>query len=124
MTQSAHQHGGSGWEFGTCLWSPARNATGNDRYAIMREPLTGDRVLHFYENTWPDGITETWLSGVSRVISPYFETSTEPPNAGNWAARGNYYRIDLDGFVNLEPSLSLKRLRDTYSAELLAELRA
>ena len=23
-TKSAHQHGGHGWEFGTCVWSPSK----------------------------------------------------------------------------------------------------
>ena len=46
-------HGGSGWELGSCLWSPERaepkeGATeGADRYAIMRRPVAGDVVLHW-----------------------------------------------------------------------------
>src|SRR3712207_7557670 len=37
ITPDDHGHGGPGWEFGTCLWSPSRNRTGDDRYRIMRE---------------------------------------------------------------------------------------
>ena len=45
ITKSEHGHGGPGWEFGGCLWSPARNRAGSDRYALMREAVVGDRVL-------------------------------------------------------------------------------
>ena len=55
ITKSEHKHGGDGWEFGTCLWSPSKNRAGNDRYGIMREPKQGETVLHFYNDVWPDG---------------------------------------------------------------------
>ena len=48
ITKSDHQHGGAGWEFGTCLWSPTKTASGGDRYSIMREPRPGDDVIHLY----------------------------------------------------------------------------
>jgi hypothetical protein len=122
ITQSAHEHGGPGWEFGTCLWSPARNSSGDDSYAIMREPIPGDRVIHFYEDTWPDAEKEIRLCGVSRVTSGYSETSVEPPNPGKWAGRDSYYRIELEEFTQLEPPLPAKQLRATYAVEILAEL--
>ena len=122
MTQSEHQHGGSGWGFGTCLWSPSRNASGNDRYAIMRQPRIGNLVLHFLEATWPDGISETRLCGISRVASSYTETSIEPPQAGNWAGRNTYYRIELSNFTEIQPTLPLREFSKTYSTEILAEL--
>lgn len=52
ITKSDHLHGGVGWEFGQCLWSPNRNRAGHDRYSLMREPKVGDLVLHFYNKTW------------------------------------------------------------------------
>ena len=36
ITKSEHKHGGYGWEFGTCLWSPNRNRAGSDSYSLMR----------------------------------------------------------------------------------------
>ena len=42
ITKSEHQHGGAGWEFGTCLGSPTRNARGARSYEVMRRPQTGD----------------------------------------------------------------------------------
>ena len=74
ITKSKHKHGGEGWEFGTCLWSPSRNRAGGDRYSLMREPRAGDLVLHFYRDAWPDGISETRLSGRSIVREKCRET--------------------------------------------------
>ena len=50
-TKDKHQHGGEGWEFGTCLWSPARNKVNARYYEGMKEPRVGDLVLHNYEHT-------------------------------------------------------------------------
>ena len=55
ISSESHKHGGTGWEFGTCLWSPTRNRGGNDGWAAMRGPIQDDLVLHFYENKWDSG---------------------------------------------------------------------
>jgi hypothetical protein len=60
---SAHGHGGPGWEFGTCLWSPSSNKIGVDQYALMREPKTDDLVIHIN-----DGELVGW-SYVIRTVS-------------------------------------------------------
>lgn len=78
-TKSEHLHGGPGWEFGTCLWSPSRNKVGHDSYALMRDTEPGDLVLHLYKHRWPDGVTETRLSGKSVVSEGCREVSDEPP---------------------------------------------
>src|SRR5215218_8946380 len=97
-TKSEHLHGGPGWEFGTCLWSPSRNKAGHDTYALMREPEPGDLVLHFYKDRWLDGTTETRLCGCSFVAKAYREVMQEPPSPGDWAGMAPYYRIELEGY--------------------------
>jgi len=32
ITKTSHHHGGKGWEFGTCLWSPSKTTDGKDYY--------------------------------------------------------------------------------------------
>src|SRR5262245_52430445 len=83
-TRSDHLHGGVGWEFGTCLWSPSRNTAGQDRYATMRMPQRGDLVLHIYRYTWNDGATERRLCGSSLVKDQFREIDDEPPSPGVW----------------------------------------
>ena len=121
-TRAYHQHGGAGWEFGSCLWSPARNKAGRDSYALMRAPEAGDTVYHFYDNEWDDGVEEMRFCAVSKVANKVVERADEPPLAGDWAGREGYYRIDLEDFVQLDAPLSLAKFRATYVNELLAEL--
>ena len=84
ITRMDHGHGGPGWEFGTCLWSPAKNRADADRYSLMREPARGDLVLHFLRDPWPDGI-DTRLCGSSTAARPVQEVRQQPPTPGDWA---------------------------------------
>ena len=83
ITKSDHGHGGAGWEFGTCLWSPSRNRAGGDRYSIMREPQQNDRVIHIYRQEWPDGKRDTRIAGESKISNPCHEIIEEPPSPGD-----------------------------------------
>jgi hypothetical protein len=122
ITKSEHRHGGKGWEFGTCLWSPSKNRAGIDRYAIMREPKPGEKVLHFYHDIWPDGKLDTRISGQSLVKDKFREIDVEPPNPGQWSSAGIYYRIDLQNYVPLDRPLPLKELLEKYGAEIRREI--
>ena len=46
VTDLSHQHGGPGWEFGTCLWSPTTNASGHRVYELMKAPAANDLIIH------------------------------------------------------------------------------
>jgi hypothetical protein len=41
-------HGGAGWELGTCVWSPARKRTGTTwpSWECLLDVRAGDEVLH------------------------------------------------------------------------------
>jgi hypothetical protein len=62
---AAHGHGGPGWEFGSCLWSPSSAEGGTDRYAIMRELSADDLVIHLNDGD---------IVGWSRVAAPFQES--------------------------------------------------
>ena len=87
---AAHGHGGPGWEFGSCLWSPSSAEGGTDRYAIMRELSADDLVIHLNDGD---------IVGWSRVAAPFQEVKEAPPNPGEWAARPSYYRIPLRDYL-------------------------
>ena len=122
ITKSEHMHGGNGWEFGTCLWSPSRNRAGGDRYSLMRRPQKGDRVLHFYNDRWPDGIKETRVSGHSVVKKPYHLISNSPPMPGDWANMAPYYRVDLEHYTPFTAPLPLSELLTIYGNEVRHEI--
>ena len=121
-TKSEHNHGGAGWEFGTCLWSPIANAVGAKFYEIMKEPKPGDLILHNYHFS-PDGKTpKSYLCGFSIVASKVTNRADEPPSPGVWADRGNYYRIDLRDYTALEAPLDFKVFSASYSQGLRDEI--
>jgi 5-methylcytosine-specific restriction protein B len=88
-TKSAYAHGGPGWEFGSCLWSPSANEVGSDQYAVMREPKIDDLIIHINDGNFV---------GFSNVSAPFREVTEAPPSPGPWAARPAYYRIDLKDY--------------------------
>ena len=95
MTQSSHRHGGPGWEFGTCLWSPSRSRTDTDSYAIMRKPEEGDRVLHSQDSAFV---------GESVVSQRWREVAEEPPSAAPWEGMSPYYRIEVRDYRPFDQS--------------------
>jgi hypothetical protein len=111
---SSHGHGGAGWEFGTCLWSPSSNKISHDQYALMREPNTDDLVIH---------INDGELVGWSYVSTPYHEVTNEPPSPGPWAGRKSYYRIDLKGYREFARPLPLTTFIEKHHTALKEELK-
>jgi hypothetical protein len=122
ITRSDHGHGGPGWNFGACLWSPSRNKAGSDRYGLMREPSPGDLVLHFYHHDWPDGVSDNRLCGRSIVARGYREVQTEPPSPGNWTGMAPYYRIDLKDYQPFPNPLPFSTLKEVYGDEIRREI--
>ena len=121
ITKSEHQHGGTGWEFGTCLWSPTKNRAGSDRYSIMREPGTGDRVIHVY-HTEHGGRTDTYIIGRSEVKRRFCEVKEEPPSPGSWAGMSPYYRIDVQNYSQFEAPLPIRSFIADYGDDIRADL--
>lgn len=122
ITKSEHGHGGEGWEYGTCLWSPTTNVAGEDRYSIMREPSRGDLILHFYHDKWPDGHTGSRLAGTSIVAESVIEVYQQPPSPGNWGGRDAYYRIDLEDYMPFNYPVPLSILYNHYEVLIRHDL--
>lgn len=121
ISKSEHGHGGRGWEFGTCLWSPSRNRAGADRYSIMRMPKAGDRVIHVYECDFQEKM-DTYILGESQVRKGVEEIASEPPSPGLWAGMAPYYRIDLTDYHQYEAPLPIRQFRDDYQDEIRVDL--
>ena len=98
-TREDHNHGGVGWEYGTCLWSPTTNKTGGKIYEIMHLPKVNDLVLHFYKIS-----NVTYYHGFSYVKDQCKIINVAPPEPGTWGWAVEFYRIDLKNFEPfLEP---------------------
>src|SRR5262245_9191954 len=113
ITRSSHQHGGPGWEFATCLWSPSKNRGASDSYAIMREPRPGDLVLHCLDSI---------ICGQSNVRASYREVAEEPPSPGPWAGMSPYYRIEVGDYRDFSRPYPLGQLTREHEEEIRADL--
>lgn len=121
ITSSEHDHGGEGWKFGTCLWSPTRDSAGGHAYRVMTFLEAGDLVLHFYKHGWDNRRPSRRLCAQSLVESPAREVHEEPPSPGPWKDMAPFYRIDLTDFHWLEEPLDLGEFSDIYADEILHE---
>jgi len=109
-----HGHGGPGWEFGSCLWSPTTYKGGSDNYALMRQPVVDDLVIHIN-----DGVFIGW----SYVAAPYIVVTEGPPSPGQWAGRPEYYRIDLKGYREFPKPITFSEFVSRNHAALEQELK-
>jgi hypothetical protein len=123
-TELTHQHGGIGWEFGTCLWSPITNASGNKVYELMREPIENDLIIHILKDFDDGEARRSHFTGFSYVRSPVATTTTEPPSPGVWADRGTYYRINLRDYTPVDTPIRVDRFLDDFEIELRAEIES
>lgn len=114
-TKSSPEHGGPGWEFGKCLWSPAKAKDGSDRYKAMREIQAGDLVLHSCDGE---------LCGISFAKDAYRERKDDPPDPGPWAGAAPFYRVDLERFAPLEKPIALKNLYEQHGERLRREIES
>lgn len=107
-------HGGHGWGFGTCLWSPVRNRAGGRSWEIMKEVQSGDLIIHLLDTD--EGYC--WV-GVSQAQSSAIEIPDEPPEPGKWGNMSPYYRIPLNQFIQLEEPVNVKQIFSDYLERLL-----
>jgi 5-methylcytosine-specific restriction protein B len=114
LTKSSHKHGGAGWEFGTCLWSPSQASDGKDWYRLMRDAKPGDIVIH---------INDSVIEGHSIVAQSYVETESEPPEAGPWAGMAPYYRVDVKGLEQFPQPMDLGEFIRENKDQITDELK-
>jgi hypothetical protein len=123
ITRNAYERGGPGWDFGTCLWIPTRNAAGADRYRPMREVSPGNLVLHINAHDWDArGTLESRLCGASIAVSGVKEIAEQPPKAGIWADRAPYYRIELTNYAPFSHPVKTAILTGEYGGEIRRDI--
>jgi hypothetical protein len=122
-TKASHEHGGNGWEFGSCLWSPSANAAGHKIYEDMKSIQSGDLILHFYEDGWFGGENTYHFCAYSIAASTCVERNDEPPKPGEWASRKIYYRIELQNFIPFEQTIPIEEFIKTNVAALTAAIQ-
>ena len=105
-TTSKNDHGGLGWEFGKCIWSPAVDRRGAERqYSIMRSVKKGDRVINCYDAV---------IRGISIAECDCYTIHDRPPHPEPWGYANKFYRFNLSDFTELEDPVPLKQLVERY----------
>lgn len=113
-TTSKGDHGGAGWEFGTCVWCPAKDRRGSEgKYKIIREVKAGDLVINCY-----DGV----IRGTSRAKNACYTTNNRPTNPGDWGYATAYCRFDLENFHELPSRVPVRKLIERFKDELSREI--
>lgn len=123
ITSTQHRHGGDGWEFGTCLWSPTVDIAGRRRYELMRQLEPGDVVIHWLRGQGSEHDSEAFISGWSRVAAPAVVTDDVPPLPGAWAGMGPYFRVELAGYTELQNPVPVGAFLDAATDLILEELK-
>ena len=123
ITKASHDHGGKGWEFGTCLWSPVADRGGNKRYELMRQPVPGDTVIHWLDTRDADDRGRSIIAGWSKVATAAHITNSVPPSPGAWGDLGPYYRIELTGFRAFPSPVAVRDFLEAFAEPIRAELK-
>jgi hypothetical protein len=112
-----HGHGGPGWELGKCLWSPGTDRQGRDRYAIMREPRSGDHVFHIIRREH-----DRALVGLSFVAAPAELVFSPLPQPSSWSGFESYYRISLQDYAPVSPPPAMEEIEAIHGDAIRADI--
>jgi len=109
-------HGGQGWGFSKCLWSPTQEADGGRQgwWERQRDVCAGDIVLHLRGKNKK---TSKFV-GISTCSSDCEVTTERPPVPGKWSYAKEFFRTKLEGFRPLTPEISVVELFSLRSREL------
>ncbi len=109
-------HGGHGWRFGQCLWSPTKRRGGGrwGYWELMRRVKSGDTVVHLRGK----GHNASFV-GFSTADVDCYVTNDRPPEPGEWEHATEFYRVPLWNFVPLPQPLLLESVFSEKRDELL-----
>jgi len=117
ISSDKYDHGGAGWEYGTCLWSPVVSDVGAKIYELMNEPSKNDQIIHFYKEK-----NTRYIHGYSHVQKTCYVTNNRPSVKTEWDRSDSFYRIDLKDFKKFKDPIALEEFRDLFDIELRHEI--
>jgi len=111
------EHGGLGWELGTCLWSPVLARGGARAWKIMEKVQPGDFIIHLVDL---NGLYH-WYA-ISIAASSLIITNNKPPRPGKWDYADQYQRVNLEYFQPLSIPYPINIFFEKYDRELRSVL--
>jgi len=122
MTRHA-AHGGEGWAFAECLWSPThKDPSGRwSFWESLRRVRKDDIVVHLLG----EGKRAAFV-GYSTADADGYQTTSRPPTPGQYSYATSFYRVPLAGFVRFPDPISLAQVftaRDHEMRQYFAQNR-
>lgn len=114
-------HGGEGWSFTKCIWSPTRKKGTNSKSLFWGNILCvkkGDVVIHLRGK----GAKAAFV-GFSTVVGNGYETKSRPPQPGAWEFAESFYRADLAKFTEFAEPIKLREFFVNYKDDLVSYLK-
>ena len=105
------------WSYGSALWSPTTNKAGSKIYELMKEPIVGDRVLHFYET---GGVR--YYHAYSKIIESNKISYEVPTDPGSWSWAKEFYRIGIDEFKLIKNPIDINHFTEIHDTPLRQEI--
>lgn len=108
-------HGGGGWSFTKCLWSPTHKRDGS-RWAFwdtLMQVKKGDQVLHL-RGVKPHSL----FVGYSTAELDGYVADSQPPEPLDWGYGTNYYRVPLTNFTPFPEQINLQDVFDRQEVAL------
>ncbi len=109
------EHGGEGWSFTECLWSPTHKKP-KGRWAFyesLSKIRRGDLVMHLR------GIRHAaQFVGFSIAASDGYKTIERPKILKEWGYAESFYRVDLSGFCLFQDPINLYSVFEQRAATL------
>jgi putative restriction endonuclease len=109
-------HGGPGWAFTECLWSPSHKRGHRGKWAfwdLLLKIQEGDIVFHLQ-----GGTHRQHFVGYSTADSDGYKTIEKPPQAGKWEYASSYYRVPLKDFTAFVDTIPLDTLFSAHNKQL------
>lgn len=108
-------HGGVGWEFGECLWSPThKNPRGTWPYwETLRQIKEGDLVFHLRGK----GKRAAFV-GFSSADSAGYIANHRPPDPAQWSYAAAFYRVPLTNYTPFVDPIPLTSVLIAQDASL------
>ena len=104
------------WAYGKVLWSPTTNKAGSKTYELMKQPVKGDLVLHFYET-----LGVRYYHARSKVTQSCQVSYETPNNPGTWGWANEFYRIDIGNFELIKNPIDVRNFTEIHDISIRQE---
>lgn len=114
VASSKNDHGGPGWDYGTCVWCPSITTKGSlGTYKIILEAVEGDIVVNCLDGR---------ITGWSVVDASCQKTSETPPKVGQFGYTKIFLRLPLRDYKEATVRPTIADVAKSRKAEITKDI--